>query len=171
MKKPSISTIIAFLVILLAVLGLVMLKTPKEINAPADNNIDNVINTEESETEAEVSENNQVNVDIQGDPNAPAPQFIYGDGFVAELTPVLDVDVVLPVIKKFELASNDGSVCRFSWEVEESRNCDFVNLTTMMQVENAGTKSSVQTSDKGDFQLNCYGNAGGVIKSEVLSCK
>jgi hypothetical protein len=170
MKKPSISTIIAFLVILLAVLGLVMLKTPKEINAPSDN-VENVINNQESENSEQTTENDQVNVEAQGDVSTPTPQFIYGDGFVAEITPVLDVDVVLPVIKKFELASNDGSVCRFSWEVEEARSCDFVNITTMMQVESAGTKSSVQTADKGDFQLNCYGNAGGVIKSEVLSCK
>ena len=173
MKKPSISTIIIFLIILLAVLGLIMLKTPKEINAPTDN-LDQNATTTATTTASNPQNTDTVPVTTSTNtqsPTVPQKQVIQGEGFIAEITPVANGEVILPEIKSFTLDRNENGVCRFSWDVSKAETCNFVNLTTSMQVKSAGDEGGIQTTDKGDFQLKCYGKNGGSIKSEVISCK
>lgn len=175
MKKPSISTIIIFIVILLAVGGLVFLKGTKQINAPTETELTSTSTAQVTQStttsEQTISGDTPVSNSSLGATTNGNTQVIYGDGYITEITKV-PFKGILPEIKSFKLDSVSASgVCRFSWEASKAETCNFVNVTTNTQVSAAGDEGIIQTSEKGDYQIKCMGKEGGSVKSEVVSCK
>ena len=175
MKKPSISTVVIFIIILLAVGGLIFLNKPKQTEAPTDGTPETQ-NTETPNTET----NTQVNINANPDtpvssnpsnPATPGTQVIYGDGIVTTITQTGGPTGEAPIIEKFALDNPGSSVCRFSWDVRKAKTCNIINVTTKMQVSAVDDEGVIQTSEKGDYQLKCAGDGGKISVSEVVSCK
>ncbi|MBP9763478.1 MAG: hypothetical protein KBD10_01900 [Candidatus Pacebacteria bacterium] len=174
-KKFSISTIIAFIIILLAVLGLIMLRKPKQIDAPSDTQQEQVNQNATTSTEVKETVTTTTSTGLKDgttiDP-VTGVKTIISNGVMTTITPIKGPTGETPEIKSFVLTSTKSGVCRFDWDVVKAENCNLINITTNMEVKNVGGDDGViQTSEKGDYKLKCFGNGGKIAFSEVVSCK
>ncbi|MFA7193714.1 MAG: hypothetical protein WC087_02260 [Candidatus Paceibacterota bacterium] len=173
MKKPSISTTIIFIIILLAVVGLIFLNKPKQTEAPTDSapETQNTAASTTSTTNTQVNTATNPDTPVSSQPTTPGTQVIYGDGVVTTITQTGGPTGEAPIIESFVLDNPGSAVCRFSWDVRKAKTCNFVNVSTKMQVDAVNDEGIIQTSEKGDYQLKCYGDGGKITTSSVVSCK
>lgn len=169
-NKISLSTVIAFGVLVLAIIGFFVVKSNKT------DPVDSVIPSENSTTTESVQEATttqdsaeESKTEIQPKPTTQIDsgvKVIQGDGFTATLKPVYGET---PVINSFKMTKVD-EVCRFSWDVSKAKRCDFLNSDTKTGLKDVGSSGTVQETNKASYLIKCYGDGGKSATSEVLSC-
>lgn len=172
-KKPNLSTIIIFLVLVLAIIGLFIIKSTK------DNKEQNVVDTATTTQEKVATSTDPATSSVDSSQttkpqtNTVSPTVntgvtvIQGDGYTATLKPVTGE---APIINSFVM-NKVAETCRFTWDVSKAKRCDLLNSETKEGIKNIGSNGTVQMNDAGDYILRCYGDGGKSVTSDVVSCK
>ncbi len=169
-KGVSLSTIIVFGVLIVAIIGFFVFKANKNgDNAP---NTENTATTTEQTATTTATTSTEVNTGATAPAPTPTPSIdtgvkvIQGNGYTATLKPVYGE---APIINTFTMTKVDET-CRFSWDASKAKRCDFLNTETKTGFKDAGSEGTVQMNDAGKYLVRCYGDGGKSATSETLSC-